>query len=133
MTLALIVFILFPSPKVATLDAHRMAESIRMVENSGWRQRGRDGEWGAFQIMPNVWQRHSRARQWNAPEWEQRRVALAHLADLRAGLRRNGMPESPYLLGLCWNAGLDAAVRHSAPARAKDYAIRCQNIYEDQP
>jgi hypothetical protein len=108
-----------------------MAEAIRLVENSGWRQRGKYGEWGAFQIMPSVWRRYSRHLQWNATEAEQRRVARKYLEDIRAELHRNGFPDTPFFYALAWNAGVRAVVARRAPARKIDYAERAANTYAD--
>jgi len=132
MTLALIVFILFPSPKADTLCAHRLADSIRAVENWKPGTVGAAGEVGPWQITPAVWRKYSRASQWSAPVSEHRRVALAHIASLRAGLRRNSFPESPHYIALAYTAGLSATINRTATRMKWDYAHRAANIYEGE-
>jgi hypothetical protein len=34
------------------------------------------------------------------------------------------------MVGLCWTAGIDAALSGTASAAKRDYAMRVQNVYE---
>jgi len=128
--IALIIFVLVPSPHTQ-LDAHRLAESIRAVENWKPGSVGRAGEVGPWQITPKVWKKHSTTSQWSASVSEHRRVALAHIAEIRAGIRRNGIHETPRTIALAYTAGLNAAINGKASRMKLDYADRAANVYHD--
>ena len=108
-----------------------MTDAIRVVEDSGERERGNANEWGFWQHTPAVWKMHSDMIQWNAPESEQRRVARAHVAYLAKRLEAAGVKATPYMIALAYGAGLSAAVGNSASPEKRDYANRAANIYND--
>lgn len=110
-------------------DAERMLYAIAQVEAASPRQRGKSGEWGTYQLLPVVWRKHSTQLQWNASPEEQKRVALAHLADIRKQLRAAGFPDTPWFVGASWNGGVTATIKRILPSRARDYADRMVNLY----
>lgn len=112
----------------APLDAERMLAAITQAE--GWKGRaGRHGEWGRWQILPVVWRKHSKVPQRFATADEEKRVALAHLADIRRQLKAAGFPDGPWFIGGAWNGGVSGVIRRALPARARDYADRVEALY----
>lgn len=104
------------------VDLHRLHDCIAQVED--WQgRRGRAGEIGPTQILPQVWRRYSNQR-YSAEE--ARRVTLAHLVWLQSNV------ENPtvYRLALAWNAGAAATNRCRINDRQADYAQRVRNLYE---
>lgn len=124
--LALIAFALPPLDHGKLLDAIRTVEDVR-----GSRRPGRHGERGDYALTYDVWQQHSRLDffRYAYDPVISRQVAQAHLESLCNGLERAGLPITPYTLGLAWNGGLRATVRHRTVASTKDYAERVQNVY----
>jgi hypothetical protein len=122
----------FTPPQVDKLCFEKMADAIRAVENSGERQRGAAGEWGTFQIMPQVWRRYSKRRQWDAPPAEQRRVAIAHLKVLAEKLELGGFSPGPRTLALAYNAGETKVLRGTVPRASYVYAGFAENIYREK-
>ncbi len=55
-------------------------------------------------------------------------VAVRHYEWIRRGLVRNGCDPTAYNIALAWNGGLTAVVNGRAPAGAREYAARVQNI-----
>jgi len=89
--------------------------------------RGSHGERSQFQFMANTWRRYSRlphsAAATNLEESD--RVAHAYLADIRANLRKRGLPETAYFIAASWHAGINWK-RTSAGVR--DYAQSVENL-----
>ena len=55
-------------------------------------------------------------------------VAIKHYEWIKTALERESMPATPYLIGLAWNGGLEAAIRGNSPRAARDYAQRVENL-----
>jgi hypothetical protein len=116
-----------PISRWATLEA------IHQVENPhNSRQPGPYGELGAYQFCAATWARHSRRPFSDALD---RRVAdvvaVKHHDWICERLVEIGMEPSVYNVALAWNAGINAAMRGSAPRRAHEYATRVGNIAKD--
>lgn len=91
---------------------------------------GSHGERSQFQFMSSTWQRYSRlphsAAATNAAESD--RVARAFLADIRANLRRRGLPETAYYIAASWHAGPNWS---ATDAGLRDYAQCVENLVLD--
>jgi hypothetical protein len=123
--------IVFTLPARPQLCLPCMVEVIRQVENWKPGTVGRAGERGYWQLTPGVWRRYSRSPQWSATEEEQRCTAAKYLADIRAELIANGVPETPFFIALAYGAGVKATMRRTMPAAKLDYAQRAENLYLD--
>ena len=112
------------SERWATLEAIHQLENPRDLTRPG-----PFGELGAYQFRATTWRMHttlpfSRANERSASD----NVAVRHYEWIKSGLEQAGVRATPYLIGLAWNGGLDAAVRGSAPRAARDYAERVANL-----
>lgn len=105
-------------------------QAIRAVENPrGTLRPGRHGELGPYQFRSGTWRMHTRKDFSRAidPRLAEE-VAVRHYEWLSRGLRRHGLPVTPYNIALAWNGGLTATIRGRAPAAAHDYATRVSNL-----
>lgn len=116
-----------PASRWATLEA------IHQIENPhNSRQPGRFGELGAYQFRATTWAKHSRRPFSDALDRQAADlVAVRHHDWICERLVENGMAPSVYNVALAWNAGINAALRGSAPRRAHEYATRVGNIADD--
>ncbi len=126
-----VVAALFLSAPVASASVRwATLEAIHQLENPHDLTRpGPYGELGAYQFRADTWQMHTTIPFNRALD---RRVsddvAVRHYEWIKSGLERAGVPATPYRIGLAWNGGLDAAIRGTAPAAARDYAERVANL-----
>ncbi len=92
--------------------------------------RGIRGERSQFQFMPNTWRRYSRLPHSSAAtnSAESERVAHAYLADIRANLRKRGLPETAYYIAASWHAGINWS---STNAGLREYAQCVENLVMD--
>lgn len=106
--------------------------AIHQVENPRDLQRaGPRGELGPFQFRPVVWNRYSQKPFALATDSaEAQVVADAHYDWIKRGLERNGLPVTPYHIGLAWNAGLHATVNNRTSEQSRQYAQRVANLVE---
>ncbi len=90
---------------------------------------GRYGERTRLQILPETWREFSRlphsAAASNRAETD--RVARAYLAVIRQRLNERGLPETPFYIAACWNAGPGWKRLHPATV---SYAERVSNLVE---
>jgi hypothetical protein len=126
--LALVCFVFVgaarASERWATLEAIHALENPRNLSRPG-----PFGELGAYQFRETTWQMHTHMPFRLALERDKSDVvAVTHYEWLKRGLEQAGVPATPYNIALAWNGGLDAAVRGSAPACARDYARRAANL-----
>jgi hypothetical protein len=91
---------------------------------------GLRGERSQFQFMANTWQRYSRLPHSSAATdaAESERVARAFLADIRANLRKRGLPETAYFIAASWHAGINWS---STNAGLREYAQCVENLVID--
>jgi hypothetical protein len=112
-------------PQVTEVNEQIMLESIRAVENSGWRT-GARGEKGPYQIHPNTWDEHCNIPISLAPKSYHDRVALSVLRNMAHILRKRNIEVNPYNLALAWCSG----PYYKKPSRhALNYASRLRNYY----
>ena len=116
-------------PAPAPVDEARMLWALVQVENWDGRTAGRSGEWGPLQIKPATWRQFSKVPQRRATVEEVQRVALCHLRNCTDGLRRTGLPVTPYWVALVWRAGLRNLQRHTVKREWRNYAERAENCY----
>lgn len=110
--------------RAATLAAIHQLENPRSVTRPGPR-----GELGPYQFRAATWQMYTSEPFTRAVERSiAHAVAELHYEWLKRGLERAGLPATPYMIGLAWNAGLNAAVNGRAPRVAHDYAARAANL-----
>lgn len=129
-TAAFLSVITFQIPKPAVLDEERMLDAIKSTENWDGRTRGKAGEWGAFQIKPDVWRKYSKlSERWATPEQE-RLVARLHLRWVRSQLVDNHLPDKPWFIAAAWAAGVTAVNNRSFSREKQAYADRAEAIYE---
>jgi len=110
----------------ATDDEMLAAIAIKETGNNPL-ARGRCGERTNVQFMRRTWMQYSHvplAMAARHPD-EVDRVARAYLADIRRGLRKRGLSESPYFIAASWNAGLNWTY---IPRRSQDYAECVENL-----
>lgn len=113
--------------RTETLQAIRAVENPRDIARPG-----RFGELGAYQFRKSTWRMHSRLPFERALDrGASEEVAVKHYEWLKRGLTRNGIAPSSYNIALAWNGGLMAAVRGRAPAAARDYAARVNNLAQE--
>lgn len=129
--LTMLAVITLPLLVPAPLDAERILDCIRAVENWDGRTAGRAGEWGHWQMRPKVWAHYSSVPQVRASPQEERRVAREHLAWIRKTLHGQAVKETPYAIALCWTAGTETVLRAAASPQKRDYATRARALYED--
>jgi hypothetical protein len=110
--------------RAATLEAIHQLENPRNVTRPGPR-----GELGPYQFRAVTWRMHTTEPFTRAVERSvAHAVAELHYDWLERGLKRAGLPVTPYMVGLAWNAGLSAAINGRAPRIAHDYASRAANL-----
>lgn len=110
--------------RAATLAAIHQLENPRGVTRPGPR-----GELGPYQFRASTWQMYTTEPFTRAVERSiADAVAELHYEWLKRGLERAGLPATPYMIGLAWNAGLSAAIHGRAPRVAHDYATRAANL-----
>jgi len=92
--------------------------------------RGIRGERSEFQFMPNTWRQYSRLPHASAATnpAESERVAHAYLADIRANLRKRGLPETAYYIAASWHAGINWSYTN---AGLREYAQSVENLVMD--
>lgn len=113
-------------PEVTEVDEQKMLESIRQIENSGWKT-GARGEKGPYQIHPNTWDEHCAVPISLAPKSYHDRVALSVLRQMGSILRKRKIEVNAYNLALAWCSG----PYYKQPSRrALSYATRLRNYYE---
>jgi hypothetical protein len=123
-----LIFLAIPSLRAS--DRWETLEAIHWIENPHNSSRpGAYGELGAYQFRETTWRMHTsvpfrKALDRSASD----RVAVQHYEYLKQGLVRNGLEPTTYNIALAWNGGLSAAINHSVPAAARDYAERVTNI-----
>ncbi len=122
--------IVFTIPEPPPLNEERMLDAIKAVENWDGRTPGAAGEWGAFQMKPDVWRKYSKLSQRRATPAEERIVARAHLHWVRGALRSNRLPDKPWFIAAAWGAGVDAVKTRTMSPRKIDYADRAETIYD---
>lgn len=99
-----------------------LLEAISAVESGhNPRVRGAAGELGRFQMTPMVAAQCGGYGQ---------REAERHLRWLERQLVAAGIEPTPRVLALAWNAGAGAVIRGEAPAPARDYAERVDNVMQ---
>lgn len=120
-----------------TCPAMPLRQSLAMFETgaTSWRKgpadyvRGGSGEVSRFQIMPDVWRRYTRSREYDNPEvaWN---VAQRIIADRTADFRRaTGREPNGLELYLLWNKPGHFATAGYQAARVKtDYHSRAQRF-----
>lgn len=113
-------------PKVTEVDEQKMLESIRQIENSGWRT-GARGEKGPYQIHPNTWDEHCNIPVSLAPKSYHDRIALSILRQFGSILRKRNIEVNAYNLALAWCSG---PYYKKPSSRAVSYASRLRNYYE---
>lgn len=124
------VYLVIPAPPTKpALDRARILRCIAAVENWDGKTPGARGEWGAWQMLPSVYAQYAGRRIREATPVDLEATAILHVGWIIETLAARRLPVSAYTIGLAWVAGIDA-VRPSAIKR--DYARRCQNIYDDR-
>ncbi|HVU32747.1 MAG TPA: hypothetical protein VHE61_04885 [Opitutaceae bacterium] len=120
----------FHVPAAAPVSDDALLTAIAAVETgNNPAKTGRYGERTRLQILPATWRRFSHVPHSEAVSHphETDRVARAYLAVIRARLRARHLPETPFLIAACWNAGPDWKKLHSATV---SYAERVSNLVE---
>lgn len=113
-----------------TFDVGIYLESQSQTEDWNGRD-GRAGERGPLQFKEITWRQHmpgvpfSEARK-KGPSWE---CGQKHVAWLRAQLRARGCDDGPFMVALCWNAGLKLTLSGRAPVESYRRAGRVENLY----
>lgn len=113
-----------------TFAVYRYLASQSETENWNGRD-GKAGERGPLQFMEITWRQHmpgvpfSEARK-IGPSWE---CGRKHVAWLRAQLHAAGCDDGPFMVALCWNAGLDQTLSGKAPVKSYQRAGRVENLY----
>lgn len=91
--------------------------------------RGGSGEVSRFQIMPSVWRRHTRSREYDNPEvaWTvAQRILAERTADFRAATKREPTGVELYLL---WNKpGHFEATGYRVEQVKRDYQLRAERF-----
>jgi hypothetical protein len=118
-------------------DAMPLRQSLAMFESgaTSWQRgkaddlRGGSGEVSRFQIMPEVWRRYSKSREYNNPEiaWA---VTQRILADRTTGFRTaTGREPNALELYLLWNKPGHFEAQDYNPSRVKEgYRQRAQRF-----
>ena len=125
----------FATPTPARASSRwEILEAIHAIENPHDVTRpGRHGELGAYQFRSGTWRMHtSQPFQFALDRAASDEIAVRHYEWIRRGLVRNGCEPSSYNIALAWNGGLTAVVNGRAPAGARDYAERVQNILQER-
>lgn len=123
--------------EVRPLTIPKLKAMIRAVENSRWDFVGLKGERSSYQILEDTW------RMWSLKpfSWassyepmcveETERVVSKHLAYLKGQLTKQGLVQTPYLVAVCWKAGLTRFTEHRLRFEDTEYGKMALNIYED--
>ncbi len=112
------------SERWETLQAIHWVENPRNSPKPGPR-----GELGAYQFREQTWRMHTQVPFGRAIErTHSDAVAVKHYEWIKRGLDRAGLEITPYNIAMAWNGGLAATVKGHAPAAARDYAERVNNI-----
>lgn len=112
-------------------DTDAVLRGIRIVETQDQLHppRGKLGERGPYQFRRSTWRMHTSSSFALAENREvSNTVAKRHYAWIEEQLASRGVDTNPYNVALAWNAGVNAVIRGSAPAVARDYARRVINI-----
>lgn len=123
-------FAAVPTTKPVSDDVLLSAIATVETGNNPYRL-GRYGERTRLQIMPETWREYSRlphsAAASNRAETD--RVARAYLKVIRERLKERGLPQTPYYIAACWNAG--PSWRHLSSGTVA-YAHRVENVVEER-
>lgn len=112
----------------ADINPDRFLACVAQVETGGKDMKGKNGECSRWQITRAVWSQHSK-KPFASSHAEAERIAYAHLAWIRASLKRAGFPDWTFLAAVAWNGGLSRALKSDCPQRVTDYAVRVTNLY----
>ncbi len=133
----MIGLLLFGWLGVCPVKAMPLRQSLGMFESGAttWQRsaadyvRGGSGEVSRFQIMPDVWRRYTRSREYDNPEvaWDvAQRILADRVADFRAATGREPNGLELYLL---WNKPGHFETVHYQASRVKaDYRQRAQRF-----
>ena len=119
-----------PPPK---LDVERLLDAIAAVENWDGKTRGAAGEWGPWQMTPEVWKRcrgNIRKTLQMAEPHELRAAAREELQFRIATLQINHHVPTAFLVALAWGAGVRATLDGKATEKKREYARRVETVYE---
>ena len=105
-------------------------EAIHNLENPRNLPRpGPCGELGAYQFRAATWRMHtSLPFQHAVNRVTSDAIAIKHYEWIKRGLESAGVPATAYYIALAWNGGLSAAISGRAPAVARNYAQRAENL-----
>jgi hypothetical protein len=136
----LFIFILLNVSAQAQIIHETMLEAIKAIEAvPSVSFVGKAGERSEWQITSAVWRElsafpfASASRSEPIYRAETQRVARKHLQWVLTALKGLGLPETPYSVGLVWNAGYGTIARRSLKSRHVSYAQRCENFYCSLP
>lgn len=130
--LIFIFLVLTVAASAAQFNVSKFVRSNRQIEKWDGRD-GRHGERGPWQFLRVTWRQHmpgvpfTQARR----EGPARVCAERHVDWLRRSLRAAGREDTPFMVALSWNAGLEATLAGRAPASSYDYAERVVNLYSE--
>ena len=113
------------------LDLERMLEAIKQVEAWDGKTRGKAGEWGPWQMTPEVWHYYTtKSMTWATP-FQLRTNARRELVRLSEQIVCLRQPVTAFNLALAYGGGLRLIGRKEVPAAKLDYAQRVENCYQD--
>jgi hypothetical protein len=133
-TLLASAVIVFAVPEPEKLDIERMLDAIRGAENWDGKSTGHAGEYGPYQMTPEVWRKSRMGwkkdiREATPDEW--RAAALEDLRFRIVSLEINHFRVTPFLAALAWTAGVRAVITHTASRAKADYATRAERLYAE--
>ena len=127
----------FVMPCKGPVDLDRMLRAISAIENPKQDPSaiGRHGEVGLYQFKAKTW-KETTALSFDlaADPIASRQIAERRIRVIDSELRHAKIDATPYNFALCWRVGIAGAILHKfQPKEIRDYAIRVETIYYNEP